>query len=465
MNAGVGSFWCEHAVLPAGPGVRTEPNAVAEQGIRIEHGVRIEYSGGLITAVHPDVPARDRDQHLTGLVTPGFANAHSHAFHRALRGRTHADGGSFWNWREQMYRIAALLDPENYYELASAVFAEMACAGITLVGEFHYVHHRPDGSRYDDDNAMADAVLAAAGRVGIRITLLDTLYLRGGLDASGQPLPLSPQQARFGDGSIDAWHRRHARLRDSAMARIGTGVHSLRAVDPSLLPAVADLVGNSPVHAHVSEQPAENDQVTAAYGRTPTRLFADAGLLGPLFTAVHGTHLTGEDIALLGDSGSSVCLCPTTERDLADGTGPALELQRAGAQLCLGSDQNAVIDMYEELRGLEMDQRLATGQRGNFAPGALLSTATANGYAALGWAGGVIAVGQVCDLVATDTTSRRTAGASLDQLWFAAGAADVTTVVVGGSTVVAGARHRLGDVGSLLGAALAKVGVAKVGVA
>jgi formiminoglutamate deiminase len=440
--------------------VRSEPGVRADPGIRIEHGVRIECSAGLITAVHTNVPVRDRDERLAGLVTPGFANAHSHAFHRALRGRTHADGGSFWNWREQMYRLAALLDPENYYELAAAVFAEMVSAGITLVGEFHYVHHRPDGSRYDNDTAMADAVLAAAGSAGIRITLLDTLYLRGGLDASGHPVPLSPEQSRFGDESLDAWHRRHARLSDSATAHIGAAIHSLRAVDPTLLPAFADLVSAGPVHAHVSEQPAENDQVTAAYGRTPTRLFADAGLLGPRFTAVHGTHLTGDDIALLGDSASSVCLCPTTERDLADGIGPALELQRAGARLCLGTDQNAVIDMYEELRGLEMDQRLATGRRGNFTPDALLNAATANGYASLGWAGGAIAVGQVCDLVATATGSRRTTGAALDQLWFAAGAADVTTVVVGGSTVVAGARHRLGDVGALLEAALAKVGVA-----
>jgi formiminoglutamate deiminase len=451
-GGGAKSFWCEHAVLPA------TQRGPAESGIH--HGVRIECTDGVITAVETDAAARDRDQRLTGLVTPGFANVHSHAFHRALRGRTHADGGSFWNWREQMYRIAALLDPDNYYELASAVFAEMACAGITLVGEFHYVHHRPDGSRYDNDTAMADAVLAAAARAGIRITLLDTLYLRGGLDAAGHPLPLSPQQARFGDESLDAWHRRHARLFGSATAHIGAAIHSLRAVDPSLLPAFADLISGGPVHAHVSEQPAENDQVMAAHGRTPTALFAEAGLLGPRFTAVHGTHLTGDDIALLGDSGSSVCLCPTTERDLADGIGPALELQRAGAQLSLGTDQNAVIDIYEELRGLEMDQRLATGQRGNFTPDALLRAATANGYAALGWTGGSIAPGQVCDLAATATTSSRTAGAALDQLWFAAGAVDVTTVVVGGSTVVADARHRLGDVGALLGAALAKVGAA-----
>ena len=453
-GGGTSSFWCEHATLPAsdGPG--------GEHGVRIEQGVRIEHSGGVITAVETNVPARDRDERLTGLVTPGFANAHSHAFHRALRGRTHADGGSFWNWREQMYRVAGLLDPENYHELATAVFAEMACAGITLVGEFHYLHHRPDGSRYGSDNAMADAVLAAAARAGIRITLLDTLYLRGGLDASGRPLPLSPQQARFNDESLEQWHRRHTALHGSATARIGAAVHSLRAVEPSLLPAFADLVSGGPVHAHVSEQPAENDQVIAAYGRTPTALFADAGLLGPSFTAVHGTHLTSNDIALLGNSGSSVCLCPTTERDLADGIGPGLELQRTGAQLCLGTDQNAVIDMYEEMRGLEMDQRLASGRRGNFVPDALMRAATANGYAALGWDGGSIAVGQVCDLVATDTTSRRTAGAALDQLWFAAAAADVTTVVVGGgSTIVANTRHRLGDVGSLLGAAFEKVGL------
>ncbi|GAB3035275.1 formimidoylglutamate deiminase [Parafrigoribacterium mesophilum] len=456
------AFWCEHAVLPAADGARIEGPGI--DGVRIGHGVRIQHSGGLITAVTTDVPAGERDERLAGLVTPGFANAHSHAFHRALRGRTHADGGSFWNWREQMYRVAALLDPDNYYELATAVFADMVSAGITVVGEFHYVHHRPDGSRYDNANAMADAVLSAAGRAGIRITLLDTLYLRGGLDGSGRPLPLSPRQARFGDGSLEGWQRRHdalaARTAGSATARIGAAIHSLRAVDAALMPAFADLVSSGPLHAHVSEQPSENDQVHAADGRTPTRVFADAGLLGPRFTAVHGTHLTGDDIVLLGSSGSTVCFCPSTERDLGDGIGPALELHRAGVRLCLGTDQNAVIDPYQELRGLELDQRLAGGTRGVFSPGALLRAATANGYAALGWTGGAVEVGEVCDLVATATTSRRTAGAALDQLWFAAGAEDVSTVVVGGSTVVAGGRHRLGEVGSLLAAALEKVGVA-----
>ena len=434
------AFWCERAVLGDG----------------VARGVRIEAGDGIIRDVEVDADPRPGDLPLHGVALPGLANAHSHAFHRALRGVTHADGGTFWTWRTEMYRVSARLDPDTYRRLATAVFAEMVLAGYTVVGEFHYVHGRPDGTPYADAD-MERALLEAATAAGIRLTLLDTLYLRGGLDADGAPVPLGEEQLRFSDGSVEAWAARRARLAPGPTARIGAAVHSLRAVGAEDLAAFRAATRGAPVHAHVSEQPAENAQVRAATGTTPTGLLAAAGLLGPDFTAVHATHLDDADVAALGGTGSGVCFCPTTERDLADGIGPAHALHAAGARLSLGTDQHAMVDPFEELRGLEMDDRLASGRRGRFTPAALLRAASETGYRSLGWEGGVLRPGAACDLVVLDDASPRTAGARADQLWLAATAADVTDVIVGGRRVVAGGRHELGDIGRLLRDAIAAV--------
>ncbi|MCU1474399.1 amidohydrolase family protein, partial [Amnibacterium sp.] len=237
---------------------------------------------------------------------------------------------------------------------------------------------------------------------------------------------------------------------------IGVAVHSVRAADPAALAELAGLVRDEPLHAHVSEQPAENAQVAAAYGRTPLTVLADAGLVSPRFTAVHATHLTDEDVRLLAAGRATACICPTTEADLADGIGPVRALADASVALAVGTDQHVRIDPFEELQRLEADQRLASGQRGRLPPGSLLAAATRGGYRSLGWAGGgAIEAGGPCDLVAVATDSARTAGARLDQLHLAASAADVTDVVVAGDRVVTDGRHRLGDVGALLGAAIA----------
>jgi formiminoglutamate deiminase len=432
----VSSFWCERAVIDG---------SVAD-------GVTITEADGSIVSVEIGIRAAPDSMVLNGLTLPGLANGHSHAFHRALRGRTHADGGTFWTWREQMYRVATVLDPESYFELATAVFAEMVLAGYTVVGEFHYLHRQPDGSAYGNSTAMEDAVVAAAGRAGIRLTLLDTLYLAGGIDRE-----LEPSQRRFSDGSIAEWVSRRDSVRFGETSRGGAAIHSARAVRPELFAAFRDASTGMPLHAHVSEQVAENDAALAAYGATPTALFARADLLGPHFTAVHATHLSDEDIHLLGASESLVCFCPTTERDLADGIGPSSALREAGALLTLGSDQNAVIDPFEELRGLEMDERLASGERGRFTPAQLLAAASANGYRSLGWQGGSIAVGSLCDLVTVGMSSPRTAGTAADQAWLAATSADVTAVVVNGEVRVQGGRHELGDVGALLADSIGKV--------
>ncbi|MFM7253058.1 MAG: formimidoylglutamate deiminase, partial [Ilumatobacteraceae bacterium] len=394
---------------------------------------------------------------------PGLANAHSHAFHRALRGRTQAGAGDFWAWRERMYALADTLGPEGYFRLARATYAEMAMAGITCVGEFHYLHHDRDGRPYADPNAMGAALVAAADEAGIRITLLDTCYLHGGLSEAGEYLQVNEVQRRFTDGTADGWALRaaDAASRAGAHCRLGAAVHSVRAVDPAGAATVASFAraAGMVLHAHLSEQPAENLQCAAAHGRTPTQVFADAGALSPQFTAVHATHLSDADIGLLGGAQCTCCFCPTTERDLADGIGPSRRLRDAGAALSLGSDSHAVIDLLEEARAVELDERLATNARGTHDAPSLLRAATADGHRSLGWDdAGAIAVGRRADLVAVRLDSVRTAGTSraarLATVAFAATAADIDTVVVDGRCVVVDGRHVSIDVAGELQASI-----------
>ena len=380
---------------------------------------------------------------LPGLTLPGLANTHSHAFHRALRGRTQRERGTFWTWREQMYAVAERLDPDSYHRLATAVFREMLAAGMTAVGEFHYLHHQPDGTPYDDPHAMSHAVVAAARDAGIRLTLLDTCYLSSGF---GEP----PQgvQRRFSDGDVERWRERFGALPPADGVVHGAAIHSVRAVPADAMPAIAEAAAGRPLHVHVSEQVAENDACVAAYARTPVELLADHDVLAPLTTAVHATHLTDDDVRLLAATGTYAGFCPTTERDLGDGIGPGRRLHEAGVPLTLGSDSHAVVDPFEEMRALELDERLATQRRGHWTAAELLQTAAARGHASLGWAdAGAIAVGQRADLVTVDTTSPRTAGTGADEhtAVFAATAADVVHVVVDGRVVVDGTdRPQLG---------------------
>ncbi|MFG3708561.1 formimidoylglutamate deiminase [Micromonospora sp. NPDC047670] len=428
--------------------------------------VLIETADGRITGVTPltagsgvtaGVEVLGDAVRLPGLTLPGLANAHSHAFHRALRGRTHGGRGDFWTWRDRMYAVAARLDPDSYLALARAVYAEMALAGITCVGEFHYLHHNPDGTPYADPNAMGAALVEAAAHAGIRITLLDTCYLTATVD--GQPL--AGPQRRFGDGDALHWAERAAAFTpDGDHARVGAAIHSVRAVPAGQLATVANWADRrgAPLHVHLSEQPAENDACRAAHGRTPTRLLADHGALGPGTTAVHATHLTSGDLTLLGDAGSGVCLCPTTERDLADGIGPARRMADVGLPLSLGSDSHAVVDLFEEARAVELDERLRTRRRGHFGAAELRDAATVAGHAALGWRdAGRIAVGARADLVTVRLDSPRTAGVPPVGVWFAAAAADVTQVVVDGRAVVRDGRHLTVDVPAELGAAIEEV--------
>jgi formiminoglutamate deiminase len=353
-----------------------------------------------------------------------------------------------------MYAVADRLDPDSYLALARATYAEMALAGVTCVGEFHYLHHPAGGGRYADPNAMGEALLQAAADAGVRLTLLDTCYLAGGLDGTGH-LPLDDVQVRFSDGDADAWAARLAGLPAREGLRIGAAVHSVRAVPAGQLRTVVHAADGRPLHAHLSEQSVENEACLAYYGMTPTRLLNDHGVLGPDSTVVHATHVTAQDIAALGVTGTGVCACPSTEADLADGIGPFRRLRDAGAPLCLGSDQHPMTDLLGEARLLEAYQRLSTGERGRFRPAELMAALTVDGHRALGWPdAGRIAPGQRADLVALRLDSTRTAGCAPGQAGMAAAADDVHTVVVDGRVVVAEGRHVLGDVGRLLAEAI-----------
>jgi formiminoglutamate deiminase len=433
----VTTFWCELAWLG---------------GHTAAANVAIEVAGDRITAVTADSPCPADAVRLSGLTLPGMANAHSHAFHRALRGRTHGGTGSFWTWRDQMYAVADRLDPDTYHDLARATFAEMALAGFTVVGEFHYLHHGPGGARYADPNAIGEALLAAAAEAGIRITLLDTCYLHGGFDDE-----LNHTQRRFSDGDVEAWGERVAMMTGSSTAKIGAAVHSVRAVDPTSITAMADWATKRdvPLHAHVSEQPTENEQSLAAYGRTPTGLLHDCGALTDRFTAVHATHLSDDDVVAMRSNRVTCCICPTTERDLADGIGPTAAWRESGIAMCLGSDSQAVIDPFEEARGIELDERLTSLRRGTHQPGELLTAATSTGYRSLGWSdGGHLQIGALADLTSVALTSPRLAGTDAAQavsaVVFGAAAADVHHVVVGGRVVVAGGVHQTVDVAAEL---------------
>ena len=431
-------------------------------GRGVAERVLIEADGERITAVTEGADPPPGAARLEGMTVPGLANGHSHAFHRALRGRTHRQGGDFWSWRELMYEVAAVLDPDRYLELAAAVYAEMALAGICAVGEFHYLHHDPAGRPYADPNAMGEALAEAAGRAGVRLTLIDTCYLRAGLDGR----PLAGAQVRFGDGDAGAWVERAGAFRERPGVRVAAGIHSVRAVDERAMATVAAWAADraAPLHLHLSEQPAENQACLAATGRTPAGLAEAAGVLGPRTTAVHATHLTDTDVARLGGTRTAVCLCPTTERDLADGVGPARALAAAGSPLCLGTDSNAVVDLFEEARAVELDERLVSGRRGHHDPAGLLAAATTAGMDALGWDAGRLAPGRLADLVTVGLGSVRMAGTrpaeAVDQVVFAASAADVTSVVVSGRQVVRDGRHLLaGDVPAALAGAIAALGL------
>jgi formimidoylglutamate deiminase len=327
---------------------------------------------------------------------PAMPNVHSHAFQRALRGvgerpapEAHA-GDDFWSWREAMYALAGSLDPASMREAGRRAYAEMAAAGYGAVGEFHYVHHQPDGTPYAEPNALAIALAEAALECGLPIVLLPAAYHRAGWD--GGDLPPSPGQRRFCDPGVEAFLDRVDALRAWADGRdgvsVGVAAHSVRAVPAMWLAGIAEYSDAHGLvrHVHAHEQPRELEECRAEHGLTPIELLDRTGFLSPLTTVVHGVHVGEADVALLAGSGTIVASCPTTEGNLGDGHLPALVYRDAGVPLAIGSDSQVIIDPFEEVRELETLARRERRTRHALlaAAGDLWGAVAATGRASLG---------------------------------------------------------------------------------
>jgi formimidoylglutamate deiminase len=360
--------------------------------------LRIE--DGRVAEVLDETPAGA--ERVAGVLAPGFVNAHSHAFQRDLLAET---PGTFWSWRDAMYDAANRLDPASIHEVARRAFAAMRRAGYTSVWEFHYVHHRPDGTPYGEPNALAQAVCEAAEAEGLRIVLLLVAYERGGLE-------------RFRDPSVDAFLERVEALRSWAAPRplveVGIAPHSVRAVSREWLERLAGV--DLPLHVHANEQVREIEECRAEHGLQPIELLAECGVLSPRTTVVHATHADAHEIELLAESGTTVCLGPTTEGNLGDGFPPTAELLAAGVPLSIGSDSNIRIDPFEELRELETVARRVAQRR--------LIVDVPTLLRAGGW--GRIEAGMPADLIAL-------AGDDPARLIFSGDASAVTRTWVAGS--------------------------------
>ena len=394
---------------------------------------------------------------------PGMVNAHSHAFQRIIRGRTEHRSqhttDSFWTWREQMYAAANRLGPEEIYAASRLAFLEMALTGITAVGEFHYIHHSPDGSPYDDPNLLAREVIRAARDVGIRIALLRVAYARAGFEA--EP---NPQQVRFIEASPDIYLKHLEQLLSAPelkdeFAWAGMAPHSVRAVPLDYLKAIVTFAKDRdlPVHMHVAEQPAEVSACIKEYGRSPVALLDTEGILSKRFTAVHAIHVTPKAISAIARAGAFVCACPTTERNLGDGVVPVDSYLEAGVKIALGSDSQIQIDLLEDARELEYHLRLQKTARNVLAPAddtsssalarRLFDCATVSGAESIGFDGGKLEPGAPADFFTVDLDDLSIAGCAVEDLLanivFSLSRTAVRDVVVGGKRIIEDRNHGL----------------------
>ena len=434
-----------------------QPDALLWDG-RVVHGPALEVSAdGRCVGIGVPPAGAEVERLDRRLLLPGLVNAHSHAFQRLIRGRTqHLAIGrtedDFWTWREAMYETASRLDPDGVEVASRQCFLEMALAGTTTVGEFHYLHHNPDGRPYEDRLELALRVISAAREVGLRIALLRVGYARPGFRVA--PVP---RQRRFYDPDPDVFlaavEALTASVKDDDRVTVGVAPHSVRAVPRSWLEAVAQ-VRPRVLHMHVAEQPKEVEASVAEYGRRPVELLADLGLLDEHFTAVHAVHVLPSEIALL--SRSTVCACPTTERDLGDGILPADAMAEAGVTLAIGSDSQTLLEPFEDLRALESHLRLIRGRRVVLpsTPGEvdslatrLLGAATTGGARSLGLQVGSLAPGRPADLCAVRLDHPSLAGTREDAVLattvFGATSAAVSDTWVQGTRVVRDGCHPL----------------------
>ena len=454
-------------------------------GGRFERGLALVCgaAGGIIKVAPADELTDEKKVRLANrAMLPGMINAHSHAFQRVLRGRTEYRSqtagaspvpdheitrDSFWTWREMMYSAATRLLPEDIYDASRMAFLEMTLSGITAVGEFHYLHHAPDGAPYDDPNLLAKEVVRAARDVGLRIALLRVAYAR-----SGYQTEPNPKQQRFIESDPEIYLKNLERLIEdigaSDTAWAGIAPHSVRAVPLDYLREVTAYANEHhlKVHMHVAEQPAEVSACVEEYRRTPIALLDTEGLLSERFTAVHAIHVTAKSIPSLVRAGASVCACPTTERNLGDGVVPADEYFKQGVAVCLGSDSHAQIDLLEDARELEYHLRLQKLERAvldsvksekSTLPDSRVSAiatqlfvcATVNGARSIGASGGALEAGKPADFFTVALDDPSIAGASPDELLssivFASSRAAVREVVVGGKPIVSEGQHLIQD--------------------
>jgi formimidoylglutamate deiminase len=405
---------------------------------------------GAIARFSSDAEALMQAARLPGrAILPGLVNTHSHAFQRVIRGRTERRSGAgpdtFWTWRDAMYRAANLLSPEALFHASRMAFLEMMLSGVTTVGEFHYLHHAPDGRPYPDRNALALPIIRAAEDTGLRVALLRTAYVRG-----GQARFLTPRVQDF-IADTEALSRQCRPGR----SWIGVAPHSIRAVPLDyLLDVVQYARANAlSVHMHVAEQPAEVEACIAEYGSPPVALLSKHGVLDDHFTAIHAIHVTEEEIDQLGAARSLVCACPTTERNLGDGICPADRLAGAGVRIALGSDSNVQIDLLEDARELEYHLRLKRLERVVLHPeqlaARLFACATESGAASLTAPGGRLEVGRPADFFTVDLNDPSIAGADAESLMshvvFSLERTAIRDVYIAGQRVVDAGHHSLAE--------------------
>lgn len=433
---------------------RFRPDALVAGGV-LQRGASLLVSDdGFV--LEPDAAVGDVvDVALPGtLLLPGFVNGHSHAFQRVLRGRTEFlaaghERDDFWSWREAMYAAATALSPEQLYDVSRQCFLEMALAGVTTVGEFHYLHHQSDGTPYEDPQLLAKQVIAAARDVGLRIVLLRVGYAR-----AGYGLAPNPRQARFIDVDVDTFLSRTAELaaqtRADPLVTVGLAPHSIRAVPHSWLQVIARQWRAGPIHMHVAEQPAELRASQAEHGLTPVAFLGAEGLLSERFTAVHAVHLDDSELAALGAARVTVCACPSTERNLGDGIVRADELLKAGAFVSLGTDSHAHIGLLEEAQMLEGHLRLLRLRRnvldgGKGAPDGvaqrLLHSMTLAGDRSLGLSPGTLLPGSRADFVTLDLSHPTLRGVDDTRVLMGAPSSSLRDVVVAGRHIIRAGRH------------------------
>ncbi len=426
--------------------------ALVPEGVR--KSVRIGVEDGLIASVEADAACQAGDEIINGLVLPGMANVHSHAFQRAMAGLAEWDeGGSdnFWSWREAMYRFAERLEPTSQEAIARFLYIEMLKAGYTSVGEFHYLHNRSGGAPYAPATAMADAITEAAQASGIALTLMPTLYVAGGADGRA----LNERQKRFGKSVDELLKLREAMRGKAGVSQVGLALHSLRAVPPVLIhEAIAGVEATSPIHIHAAEQTGEVDECVQFLGARPVEYLLKHFGVDKRWCLIHSTHLSADETRGLAKSGAVAGLCPTTEGNLGDGIFPLPDYLVAGGHFAIGGDSHIAVDPAEELKMLEYSQRLLHRRRNvgasTEAPhtaARLWAEAARSGARALGLDAGEIAVGKRADLVVVNTEHVSLAGRdgaqAMDSYVFVAGRDAVRDVMIDGRWVVWGRQHAL----------------------